>query len=189
MAASGRAFPRTSLARGFAMKIWTVGHSSRSWDEFLALLQSHAIELVADVRRFAGSRKHPQFGRDQFELSLRAVGIHYVAIDALGGRRKPRPDSPNTIWRNPSFRGYADYMATPEYRAGRDQLIQLAKKQRVTMLCSEAVWWRCHRSMIADDLKASGICVLHIMAENKSVEHPFTAPASIQGGRLVYGSG
>lgn len=168
--------------------VWTVGHSSRTWDEFLALLQSQAIEFVVDVRRFAGSRKHPQYSQDHFEHLLAEAGIGYLMVEELGGRRKPNENSSNTIWRHPSFRGYADHMETPLYKAGRERLLSKAREHRTTMVCSEAVWWRCHRSMIADDLKSRGSQVLHIMSATKVVEHPFTAPASIRDGKLVYGS-
>jgi uncharacterized protein (DUF488 family) len=168
--------------------IWTIGHSSRSWEEFLALLRAHRIEAIADVRRFAGSRRFPQFGRDQLPGRLRAAGIDYIAIDELGGRRRPVPDSPNTVWRNPSFRAYADHMASAEYATGRAQLLSLAQRLRTAILCSEAVWWRCHRSLIADDLKAAGIEVLHIMGEGRATEHPYTSAASVREGRLVYGA-
>jgi uncharacterized protein (DUF488 family) len=169
--------------------IWTVGHSSRTWEEFLALLQAHRIEAIADVRRFAGSRKFPQFGRDELPARLHAAAIDYIAIDELGGRRKAAQDSPNSVWRNPSFRAYADHMATAEYAAGRSQLLSLAQRKRTAIMCSEAVWWRCHRALIADDLKAAGIEVRHIMSLGKATEHPYTSAASIQHGRLVYGAG
>lgn len=168
-------------------EIWTVGHSSRTWEEFLALLQSQSIGMVADVRRFAGSRKHPHFGQDQLARALADVGVGYLMIEELGGRRRPSADSTNTIWRNPSFRAYADHMATAEYQVGRERLLREAAEQRTTMLCSEAVWWRCHRSMIADDLKVAGIRVLHIMSATKTIEHPYTSAASIRDGHLSYG--
>lgn len=167
--------------------IWTVGHSSRTWPEFLALLTPWSIELIADVRRFAGSRKHPQFGMDRLPQGLAADGMGYLPIAELGGRRTPRADSTNTIWRNTAFRAYADHMQTDEYRRGREQLLAAAAARRTAILCSEAVWWRCHRSMIADDLKTAGIQVLHIMGPGKVVEHPYTAAASVRDGRLVYG--
>jgi uncharacterized protein (DUF488 family) len=168
--------------------IWTVGHSSRTWEDFLSLLQTHRIEAIADVRRFAGSRKFPHFGRDELPARLHAAGVDYIAIDELGGRRKVAPDSPNSVWRNPSFRAYADHMASAEYAAGRVRLLRLAQHKRTAILCSEAVWWRCHRSLIADDLKAAGIEVRHIMSAYKATEHPYTSAASIQNGRLVYGA-
>ncbi|MAL99221.1 MAG: hypothetical protein CL583_12335 [Alteromonadaceae bacterium] len=167
--------------------LWTLGHSSRSWEEFLQLLKSQTIEFVVDVRRFAGSRKHPQFGQDELADRLAEAGVGYLMVEELGGRRKPDPDSANTIWRHPSFRAYADHMETAEYQAGRERLLEKARKHRTAVMCSEAVWWRCHRSMIADDLKIAGVQVLHIMSPTKTVEHPFTAPASEQHGDLVYG--
>lgn len=176
-----------ALSSRLPSMIWTIGHSSRDWEEFLRLLQSQSMELVVDVRRFAGSRKNPQFGSDRLSLALLAAGLSYLAIPELGGRRVVNPDSVNTIWRNPSFRAYADHMQTPEYRRGRERLLAAALTQRTAIMCAEAVWWRCHRSLIADDLKVAGVRVLHIMASGKLVEHPFTSAASVYGGRLVYG--
>lgn len=167
--------------------IWTVGHSNRSWEGFLALLRSQAIERVADVRRFAGSRKHPQFSTDVLPAELAKAHVDYQWIQALGGRRSPHSDSPHTVWRNAAFRAYADFMDTDEYRLGRASLLKAAAGRRTAIMCSEAVWWRCHRSMIADDLKASGVRVMHIMSPTKATEHPYTAPASIRDGVLYYG--
>jgi uncharacterized protein (DUF488 family) len=169
--------------------VWTIGHSSRAWPEFLALLQAQSIEMIVDVRRFAGSRRNPQFGMDRLPPALAAEGIAYLAIPELGGRRAAHADSVNTIWRNPSFRAYADHMQTPEYRHGREQLLAAALAQRAAIMCAEAVWWRCHRSLIADDLKVMGVLVLHIMGPGKPVEHPFTSAASVYDGKLVYGPG
>ncbi len=174
------------MANAEGLVVWTVGHSSRSWEEFLALLRPERIERIADVRRHAGSRKHPQFGPEQFPAGLAAAGIDYFPLPELGGRRTPRPDSPNTVWRNLSFRGYADHMASEEYARGRRRLLDAAAERRTAMLCSEAVWWRCHRSMIADDLKAAGATVLHIMAPGKVTEHPYTAAAAVEHGVLSY---
>ena len=177
------------MADTFGLTVWTVGHSSRPWPEFVALVKPEGIELVADVRRHAGSRKHPQFGPDLFPAGLGAEGIGYLQIPELGGRRTPRPDSPNTVWRNPSFRAYADHMGTDEYRKGRRHLTEVAARRRTAILCSEAVWWRCHRALIADDLKASGARVLHLIGHGKISEHPYTAAASVEGGVLSYGLG
>ncbi len=167
--------------------IWTVGHSSRTIEEFLALLQSQAIEVVADVRRYAGSRAYPHFNSTPLAQSLSAQRVAYVPFPELGGRRMPRPESHNTIWRNVSFRGYADYMETSGYRAGVDRLLGAAVERRTALLCAEALWWRCHRALIADDLKARGILVLHVMGLQEAVEHPFTSAAQIADGKLVYG--
>lgn len=168
--------------------VWTIGHSSRPIDEFLALLDSADIEQVADVRRYAGSRAHPHYNPDALSEALAARGIGYVEFPELGGRRRPDPASTNTVWRNAAFRAYADYMETEEFRAGLARLCAAAAEARTAILCSEAVWWRCHRSMIADALKAAGVRVCHIMAGGRLTEHPYTAPASIVEGRLRYGS-
>ncbi|MCD6681772.1 MAG: DUF488 domain-containing protein [Burkholderiaceae bacterium] len=168
-------------------RLWTVGHSSRAIDGFVGLLRAHAIECVADVRRHAGSRKHPQFNPDALARSLREAGIDYEAMPALGGRRPARGDSPHTVWRNPSFRGYADYMDSTDFARALEALEELAGAKRTAIMCSEAVWWRCHRSMIADALKAKGWRVLHILAEGPAKEHPYTPAASVADGHLVYG--
>jgi uncharacterized protein (DUF488 family) len=171
------------------LTIWTIGHSTREFEEFVSLLRENEIELLADVRSFPGSRKFPQFDKESLELTLPANGIEYVHLKQLGGRRKVKPDSKNTVWRNDAFRGYADYMETDDFRKGIDELIDLAEEKRTAIMCSEAVWWRCHRSMISDYLKAAGMSVLHIMAEGKMVEHRYTAAAKIADGRLNYGPG
>src|SRR5687768_13848240 len=171
------------------LRIWTVGHSTRDLSEFLGLLGANAIEAVADVRSYPGSRRYPQFNADTLAPSLASGGIDYTAFSQLGGRRQPRADSPNTVWRNKAFRGYADYMETAEFREGITDLIELARFKRTAIMCAEAVWWRCHRSMISDFLKVAGVTVEHIMdREGKNVVHPFTSAAHIDNGKLVYGS-
>ena len=169
--------------------VWTVGHSSRTLEEFLALLRSQDVEAIADVRRHAGSRAHPHFNPEPLAAALLESGIEYHTYPDLGGRRRAAPDSPNTVWRNASFRGYADYMATPEFERALGRLEEAAMERRTALLCSEAVWWRCHRSMIADALKARGTRVLHIMDGPKAVEHPYTSAARIVDGELRYGAG
>ena len=171
---------------GGGMTIWTIGHSTRTLDEFLALLASQRIELLADVRTHPGSRKFPQFNQEALAACLESAGIHYRHFPELGGRRRARPDSPNTAWRNASFRGYADYMQTQPFRDGLDRLLAAARAERTTIMCSEAVWWRCHRSMIADALKTRGVRVLHILSATKVQEHPYTPAASIVDGQLSY---
>jgi uncharacterized protein (DUF488 family) len=168
------------------LSIWTIGHSTWSIDDFIARLKSFEIELLADVRSFPGSRRYPHFNQEALGASLERVGIRYEHFRELGGRRRARPDSLNVAWRNESFRGYADYMETAEFRAGIERLLELAAKQRVTIMCSEAVWWRCHRSMISDQLKVMEIEVNHIMGENKSEPHPFTSAARVVNGDLSY---
>lgn len=167
--------------------VWTIGHSSRTIEEFLALLSSQSIKLLADVRRHAGSRAHPHFNPEPLAEALAVAGIDYRPFPDLGGRRKPSPDSSNTIWRNSGFQGYADYMETPEFEEAYDRLVEAAQEQRTAIMCAEAVWWRCHRSMIADALKADGIEVFHIMGAERATEHPYTSPAKVVEGELTYG--
>lgn len=168
------------------LSIWTVGHSTFSIDDFILKLRSFEIELLADVRSFPGSRRYPHFNKENLQTSLTAAGIKYLHLPELGGRRRARPDSINMTWRNESFRGYADYMETKEFAVGIERLLGLASESRVAIMCSEAVWWRCHRSMISDYLKVKGIDVVHIMGEGKSEPHPFTAAARVVNGELSY---
>ncbi len=168
------------------MKIWTIGHSTRPLGEFLALLAQYEVRAVADVRRFPGSRRQPQFGQDAFRNALVTHGIEYHWIPALGGRRRPRADSPNTAWRNASFRGYADHIGSDEFAKGLGELLELAGRLRTTLMCAELLWWRCHRALIADVLCVRGIEVVHILDERQSVVHPYTSPARVVRGRLSY---
>ncbi len=170
------------------IKIWTIGHSTRNLAEFLELLAVNNIEAVADVRSYPGSRKFPHFNARGLAASLSANGIEYVPFKQLGGRRKTRPDSPNTVWRHAAFRGYADYMETVEFADGIESLLELARLKRTAVMCAEAVWWRCHRSMISDHLKAAGVTVEHIMDGEKNAIHPYTSAARIESGKLVYGA-
>ncbi|OHB64692.1 MAG: hypothetical protein A2Y77_03680 [Planctomycetes bacterium RBG_13_62_9] len=169
-----------------SLKIWTIGHSTRTLEEFMELLRAYRIEAVADVRRFPGSRRYPHFNREALSASLPAAGVEYVPMPELGGRRKARADSHNTAWRNEAFRGYADYMETPEFAAAIEPLLALAQRKRTAILCSEAVWWRCHRSMISDYLKAAGVIVEHILGPNAGEIHPYTSAARIVDGKLSY---
>jgi uncharacterized protein (DUF488 family) len=166
--------------------LWTIGHSTHTLDEFLALLRGHGITRIADVRRFPGSRAHPQFNPDSLTTALAHHGIGYTPMLDLGGRRKPRPDSPHTAWRNESFRGYADYMDTQEFAAAASELATIARIEHTAVMCAEGVWWRCHRSMIADYFKANEWSVLHILGPGDAKEHPYTAPAKVIDGRLTY---
>jgi uncharacterized protein (DUF488 family) len=169
------------------MRIWTVGHSTRAIDEFISLIQANDIKLLADVRSLPGSRRYPQFNREMLAGSLGKAGIHYEHFPELGGRRKPRSDSRNLAWRNASFRGYADYMETEEFRKGVERLLDLAAGAGPTaIMCAEAVWWRCHRSLISDYLKVRRIEVMHILDTNKTQAHPYTSAARIVNGELSY---
>lgn len=168
------------------LKIWTIGHSNRTFEEFTALLNQCSIEYLIDVRRFPGSRKHPHFNKENLEVNLPHEKIEYKHIDELGGRRKVRKDSTNTAWRNESFQGYADYMETAEFMDGINKLKKIAKANRTAIMCSEAVWWRCHRSLISDWLKCDQWEVLHILGKNQVKEHPYTKPATVINGHLAY---
>lgn len=152
----------------------------------MTMLQSFAIEELVDIRRLPGSRKFPWFDQANLEISLRERGIHYVYLESLGGRRKVQKDSRNNRWRNASFQGYADYMETGDFERAITQLETIASAHPTVYMCSEAVWWRCHRAMVSDYLKAKGWTVLHIMAPGKTAEHPYTSPARIVGDRVVY---
>lgn len=166
--------------------LWTIGHSTHPIGEFVDMLHAHGVTHVVDVRRFAGSRKHPQFNPEALERSLGRAGIAYSPMVELGGRRKPRVDSPHAAWRNEAFRGYADYMDTAEFAVAADQLARLARDDRVAIMCAEGVWWRCHRSMIADYFKVRGWEVLHILGLGDAKEHPYTPVAKVVDGRLTY---
>jgi uncharacterized protein (DUF488 family) len=168
------------------LELWTVGHSTRPTEEFVEALRFVEIKVLADVRSFPGSRRYPQFNKEQLKTSLEADGIEYQHFPELGGRRRGRPDSPNVAWRNDSFRGYADYMETVDFREGMARLLDVAREHRTAIMCAEAVWWRCHRSLISDYLKAKGVEVTHIMAPGKSEAHPFTSAARIVDGELSY---
>ncbi len=173
------------MTRG-APTIWTIGHSTRTIEEFIELLHRYRIEILVDVRHFPGSRRLPHFSKAALDRALATAGIHYEHLIVLGGRRPARPDSHNLLWHNASFRGYADYMETQPFRDGVGRLLDIARAGRTVIMCSEAVWWRCHRSMIADYLKAAGVQVLHILSPTSVQEHPYTSAARLVSGRLSY---
>jgi uncharacterized protein (DUF488 family) len=166
--------------------IWTIGHSTRTLEALLGLLDEYHIESIADVRRFPGSRRYPYFASDALAETLPAHGIAYEWLHQLGGRRKVQADSPNTAWRNASFQGYADHLASAEFAEGLAELLMLAAARPTAMMCAEAVWWRCHRSLIADVLKLRGIEVIHIIDATHSTVHPYTSASHIVDGRLSY---
>ena len=169
------------------MRIWTIGHSTRMIDEFISLLKENEIKLLVDVRAFPGSKRYPQFNKEALAKSLNAHGIRYEHFPELGGKRKSKPDSRNTAWRNASFRGYADYMETEQFQKGIERLLDVAAEAgRTAIMCAEAVWWRCHRSLIADYLKARGVEVLHVLGANKVEPHPYTSVARIVNEKLSY---
>ena len=166
--------------------IWSIGHSTRPLKTFLAILAHYEIQAVADVRRFPGSRRQPQYAQAALRGVLADNGIAYHWMAALGGRRQPRPDSQNIAWRNASFRGYADHIASKAFADGMSELLEAACHLRTTMMCAEALWWRCHRALIADVLCVRGINVVHILDETRAAVHPFTSAARIVQGRLSY---
>ena len=166
--------------------IWTIGHSTRTAEKFGEILLAHEIKVLVDVRSFPGSRRLPQFNKAELAESLGRLGIQYRHEPRLGGRRKPRADSHNTAWKNASFRAYADHMESEEFRRGVEDLLEVAANERTAVMCAEAVWWRCHRSLIADYLKAEGHNAIHIIDQSKTQEHPFTSAARIVDGKLSY---
>jgi uncharacterized protein (DUF488 family) len=168
------------------MHVWTIGHSNQPLRGFLTTLVAHDIALIADVRRFPASRRHPHFGKDALAASLQERGIGYEHFPELGGRRSARHDSPNTAWHNASFRGYADYMDTREFEDGIARLLALAAERRTAIMCAELLWWQCHRGLISDYLKSRGHDVVHLVSPAKQEPHPYTSAASLVDGHLSY---
>src|SRR5947209_2722978 len=166
--------------------VLTVGHSTHPIGEFIAMLEAHGVDQLADVRTVPRSRHNPQFNHDALAASLAEAEIRYVHMPGLGGLRHPRPDSPHTAWRNASFRGYAGYMETAEFRESLDRLIEIAGETQTVIMCAEAVPWRCHRSLIADGLTVRGIPVEHIMSAAASRPHKLTPFAHVNGTRIIY---
>ncbi len=166
--------------------VYTIGHSTRSLPEFIRILQDHGVALVADVRTVPRSRHNPQFNKETLPQDLALAGLGYVHLPGLGGLRKTKPDSLNQGWRSPAFRGFADYMQTPEFEAQLAGLLELARQQPLALMCAEAVPWRCHRSLIADALTVRGVRVEHLMGFNKSQPHRLTPFARVAGARLSY---
>ncbi len=166
--------------------ILTVGHSTRTLDEFIALLRAHEVTRVVDVRTVPRSRHNPQFNKDSLPDSLSKAGLGYIHMPGLGGLRHARPDSLNAGWRNASFRGYADYMQTPEFEENLERLIELAKKDRIAIMCAEAVPWRCHRSLIGDALTVRGIRAEDIMSLTRRQVHALTPFANVRGTTVTY---
>ncbi|WP_343224992.1 DUF488 domain-containing protein [Luteimonas sp. MC1895] len=167
-------------------RIWTIGHSTRSWEEFLELLAVHGIEAIADVRRFPGSRRYPWFASEAMASALPEAGIGYRWLPQLGGRRRAQPGSPNGGWRNAAFQGYADHTASAEFAEGLAQALELAQARRTALMCAEAVWWRCHRRLVADLLVHRGMEVLHVIDAKPPQPHPLNEAARPAGTLLVY---
>ena len=166
--------------------MWTIGHSTRSAEEFKEILTVHRIAALLDVRTFPGSRRYPHFNKEQLAKTLAESGVNYFHVPELGGRRQTRSDSKNTAWKNQSFRGYADHMETEEFQQGIERLLEIAGDKRAAIMCAEALWWRCHRSLISDFLKARGVEVIHILDATHEQIHPYTSAARIVDGKLSY---
>jgi uncharacterized protein (DUF488 family) len=168
------------------LRVYTIGHSTRTAAEFLEMLQRHGIAGLADVRRFPASRRHPHFSRDALAEALPAAGVRYIHIPELGGRRQPSKQSHNIGWQNPSFRAYADYMSTDAFNDGVEKLLAMASAVPTAVMCAEAQWWRCHRQLIADALAARGIEVRHIMSLTSAPIHHVTPFAHVDGHDVTY---
>jgi uncharacterized protein (DUF488 family) len=166
--------------------VFTVGHSTLPIERFIAVLTAYRIERLADVRTVPRSRRNPQFNADTLAASLREMNIEYIPLGELGGLRKARADSPNTGWRNASFRGYADYMQTASFAAGLERLIELSRERRTAIMCAEAVPWRCHRSLVADALLARRIGAVEILSETNYRDHALTSFARVVGTDVTY---
>jgi uncharacterized protein (DUF488 family) len=169
-----------------ASPVFTIGHSTRPIEEFVALLQAHCVTQLADVRTVPKSRRHPHFAQEALRVSLPAAGITYRHFPGLGGLRKPAPDSPNAGWRHAGFRGYADYMQTPAFAAALQDLLRWSRDAPTAVMCAEAVWWRCHRQLIADALVARAIDVRHITSPKTAATHALTSFARVDGDRVSY---
>lgn len=178
-----RGRPRGTLK---AMEIWTAGHSTHSLPELVALLRGAGVEALADVRTVPRSRRHPHFAREALARELPARGLRYRHIKRLGGWRRAQPGSPNGGWDNDAFQGYADYALTAEFRAGLDELTELAREARTAVMCAEGLWWRCHRRLIADQLLVRGWRVVHIAPDGGQTEHELTSFAVVDGERITY---
>jgi uncharacterized protein (DUF488 family) len=166
--------------------IWTIGHSTRTLEELIAMLKSFDIKILADIRHYPGSRRYPHFNKDNLQTILPVEGINYVHFKSLGGRRNPVPGSRNNGWRIAAFRGYADYMETDEFNLAIAELQEQASQNNLCYMCSEAVWWSCHRALVSDYLKVRDWKVMHIMQIGKAEEHPFTKVARIVEGEVRY---
>lgn len=166
--------------------ILTIGHSTRTAEEFVALLRAHGVAQIADVRTVPQSRRHPQFNREALAKNLAAEGIGYRHFSALGGLRKPRPDSINTAWQHPGFRGYADHMQSAEFQRGLAELLQFASSALTSVLCAEAVWWQCHRRLLSDALVARGTPVHHILSMAAPKPHELSEFAKVEDGAVIY---
>jgi len=174
------------IERKNEMVIWTLGHSTHSFDEFMRLLDLACIRCIVDIRLYPGSKRYPQFNRENLNTELEKKEVRYIHMVDLGGRRVPKPDSSNIAWKNAAFRGYADYMETPTFITAVDELQAIAEVSTTAVMCAEGLWWKCHRALVSDYLKMNGWKVMHIMPDAKQVEHPYTKAANIIHGKIDY---
>lgn len=181
-----RPIAKPRAAKRSSLRIFTIGHSNRPIEEFLKLLEAHGLKRVVDIRTIPRSRHNPQFDAETLKESLRAAGIGYAPMKELGGLRHAKPDGINTAWKNASFRGFADYMQTPEFAAGIDSLMKLAAEKTSAIMCAEAVPWRCHRSLVADALVARKVKVEHILSPTRAQPHAVTSFARVRGTQITY---
>ncbi len=171
------------------MLVYTIGHSTRTTEAFVELLNEFGVEHLVDVRRYPASRRHPHFSKDMLQRNLAQHGIDYTHVEALGGRRQPNPDSPNTHWISDGFRGYADYTASASFDAGLTELVRIANRQTTAVMCAEAVHWKCHRQLLADALVARDVAVRHILRPRNAEAHELNPAAQVlSDGRLQYPS-
>jgi len=177
---------RQHMAAPDEYRIFTIGHSTRPLDEFIALLNAHAVSCLTDVRTVPRSRHNPQYNMESLGASMSKVGVRYAHVPELGGFRRAKPDSPNGGWRNASFRGYADYMQTKPFLQHLDTLVEWSRTDRVALMCAEAVPWRCHRSLIADALVVRGLRVDEIVTVKRSQQHRLTSFAQVHSGTITY---
>ena len=168
------------------LTILTIGHSTRTFPEFVEMLKANHVTLVVDVRSVPRSRHNPQFNKETLPNALKLDGVNYVHMPEIGGLRRPKPDSVNTAWRNKSFRGYADYMQTKEFTENLLNLMALARENCVAVMCAEALPWRCHRSLIADALVVRNVRVKHIISKDSSINHTLTEWAHVEGTKITY---
>lgn len=165
-------------------RIYTIGHSTRTLAELLALLRSHQVTRLADIRRYPASRRYPHFSRENLERTVPEHGIEYLHIEDLGGRRRPVRSSENAAWKNDQFRGYADHMGTPEFHAAVDRLLE--SERPTAYMCAEAVPWRCHRNLLSDELVRRGLEVIHIVSASTAPPHALNSMARVEADRVVY---
>jgi uncharacterized protein (DUF488 family) len=174
------------IKKGKSILIYTIGHSTRTLDEFIGLIGAYDIKQLVDIRTIARSRYNPQYNQETFAEFLRTHNVVYLPLLKLGGLRKTRADSPNSGWHNDSFRGFADYMQTPQFEEGLEELIKLSQEKLTVIMCAEAVPWRCHRSLIVDALQVRGIKVKHIIGKAEPKDHELTAWAQVDGTNIIY---